>query len=148
MRNFLQFAESQKPAAAFDGMNRAKNARQKFLRSWVGLQLDQFAIQTVQILIAFDQKIANQIVHCTTLSAPANSSKCQDCAAFSCIPRNLAYTLERVFYLNRRLARLSCSSSSIPRICFRRKLNLERVKRTPACEQAAYPWITSQSEWS
>jgi len=67
MRHVLQLAESQESAAPLDRMDRAENARHQFLRRWIGFELHQLAIEAIQVLIALDQEILDQIVHSRTL---------------------------------------------------------------------------------
>jgi hypothetical protein len=63
MRQLFQPGEAQKSAAALDGMDRSENAGQQLFGGRVGFQFHQFLVQSVQVLVAFDEKIFNDFVH-------------------------------------------------------------------------------------
>ena len=63
VRQLFQPRETQKSAASLDGMDGPENAGQKFDRGRLALQSDEFLIQPVEVLVAFDKKIFNDFVH-------------------------------------------------------------------------------------
>src|ERR1035438_9030339 len=63
MRQLFQPGEAQKSAAALDGMDRSENAGQQLFGGRVGFEFHQFLVQSVQVLVAFDEKIFNDFVH-------------------------------------------------------------------------------------
>jgi hypothetical protein len=62
VRHGLELGKAEKSAGALDGVNGAEDARQRVAVSRIFLQMDQLAIQQIEILAAFDQKLANDVV--------------------------------------------------------------------------------------
>src|SRR6266567_2436827 len=61
MGNLLEFAEAQKAAGTLDGVDGAKNSRQRILVLRIFLQPHQVPVQPVQVLVTLDQKFLNDI---------------------------------------------------------------------------------------
>src|ERR1700688_1589852 len=62
MRHRSQFAETEKAKRAFDGVNSAENAGQDIAVFGILLERDQVAIEAVEILVTFNQKLFDNIV--------------------------------------------------------------------------------------
>jgi hypothetical protein len=54
VRQFFQPGKTQESAATLEGVDRPENAAQQLFRGRVGLQLNQFLVQAVQVFIALD----------------------------------------------------------------------------------------------
>ena len=61
MRHFFQLAETQKSARALDGVNSAKHASQSVTIFRIFLQPNEFAVQSVQVLVTLRQKILDDV---------------------------------------------------------------------------------------
>ncbi len=62
MRHGSQLVECQETRCAFDGVNRAENAGQDLAVVGTLLQRNQVPVQTVQVLVTFDQKLFDNVV--------------------------------------------------------------------------------------
>ena len=62
MRHRSQLVECQKSRRTFNGMNRPENAGQNLPVVGILLQLQQLPVQTVEIFIALDQKLFDNVV--------------------------------------------------------------------------------------
>jgi hypothetical protein len=62
VRNGLEFCEPKKSAGALDRVNRAKNACERAAVSRIFFQVDEFAVEQVQIFAALHQKLADDVV--------------------------------------------------------------------------------------
>ena len=62
MSQRLQLVESQKATRTLNRMNAAEDTGQQVSRRGIALQLYQFAVQTVEILVTFDQELLNEVI--------------------------------------------------------------------------------------
>ena len=63
MGQLLQPGETQKSAASFNAMDRPEDAGEKILGGGFAFQLHQFLVESIQVLVALDEKILNDFVH-------------------------------------------------------------------------------------
>jgi hypothetical protein len=57
----FELGEPQKTAGALDGVDGAENTGQSFAVAGIPLQLHEFAVQRIQVLVALDQKFADDV---------------------------------------------------------------------------------------
>ncbi len=62
MRHSLQLAESQESASTLDRVDRTEYACQRRLIARIFLQLDEFAVERVEILVTFHEKLADDFI--------------------------------------------------------------------------------------
>ena len=63
VRDPLEVAEGEEPAGPLDGVDRAEDAREQLTRPRGALQRDQVLVQLVQVLVALDQELPNDVVN-------------------------------------------------------------------------------------
>src|SRR5438128_721743 len=60
--NRFELAETQESARSFDRVNRAKDTAENWLRVRVWLELDQVKIELIEILVALNEKLSDDIL--------------------------------------------------------------------------------------
>ena len=80
----LELRETEKAARSLDGVNRSKDARDHFAIGGVALEIDELPVETLEILVALDEKIVHDafefflIEHVPSLLAPARTRRSFD----------------------------------------------------------------------
>ena len=63
MGDFLQARKTKESATAFNSVNRTEDSGQQILGTRIGFQLDQFLIEPVEVLMAFNEEVLDDFVH-------------------------------------------------------------------------------------
>src|SRR5204863_6517369 len=58
----LQMFEAEEPAGSLDGVDGAEGAREDFLRGGILLERDEITIELIEILVALDQELPDDVV--------------------------------------------------------------------------------------
>jgi hypothetical protein len=74
--NFFEARKTKESATAFNSVNRTEDSGQQILGSRIGFQLDQFLIEPVEILIAFNEEVFDDFVHNNLALFEMVSCKC------------------------------------------------------------------------
>src|SRR6186997_137689 len=64
MGNGLQLAKAEKTARAFDRVDCAEDAAECHRRRWFLLERNEIAVQLIEVLVAFDQKVFHYVLEC------------------------------------------------------------------------------------
>src|SRR5262249_48282488 len=83
----LELAEAEEAAGALDGVDGAEDRRQLAGRRGVGLELEQLALETLEVLVTLDEELGDDIVvsahgtstsqRCAPLCDPWSRTRCE-----------------------------------------------------------------------
>src|SRR5262249_50368066 len=111
VRDGFEFDEAEKSAGAFDRMNRTEDAGERVSIAGIFFQLDQLAIQQIEVLVAFDQKLANDFIAHSKSCSKKRSKSGVACAACGQGPIRVAQCFRSVATIGLKMCNSPASKS-------------------------------------